>query len=58
MDTSHQRVVSIIRDSYLDELKDVLASDIEEEDVVEFIVELVNDVTREVKQEAYRDGIL
>jgi len=58
MDTSHQRVVSIIRDRYLDELKDVLASDIEEEDVVEFIVELVNDVTREVKQEAYRDGIL
>ncbi len=57
MDTSHQRVVSIIRDRYLDELKDVLASDIEEEDVVEFIVELVNDVTREVKQEAYRDGI-
>lgn len=57
MNTSHQRVVSIIRDRYLDELKDVLASDIEEEDVVEFIVELVNDVTREVKQEAYRDGI-
>jgi len=58
MNTQHEMVVSIISSSYIDELKDVLTSNMEVADMAEFIVELVNNVTKEVKQGYTKDGIL